>query len=80
MPYGDAVRVVRVSARLIAWVFVAAIGYHALLAAGDAVDAARDGRWAHAAAYAAIALFAGALVVGAILYARAARPRVRRDA
>jgi hypothetical protein len=71
---------VRGSARLIAWVFVAAIGYHAVLAAGDAVDAARDGRWARSAGYVAITLFAGGLVVGAILYARAARTRVRRRA
>ena len=67
-------------ARLVGWVFVAAIGYHAVLAAGDAVDAARAGRWAHAAGYVAIALFAGGLVVGAIVYARAARARVRRRA
>jgi hypothetical protein len=61
-------------------VFVAAIGYHAVLATGDAVDAARDGRWARAAGYVAIALFAGGLVVSAILYARAARTRLRRRA
>jgi hypothetical protein len=67
-------------ARLIAWVFVAAIGYHAVLAAGDAVDAARHGRWAHSAGYVAIALFVGGLVVGAIAYTRAARARVRRRA
>jgi hypothetical protein len=67
------VRVVRTVARLIAWVFVAAIGYHALLAAGDAARAAHDGQWARSAGFATIALGAGALVVGAVLYARAVR-------
>jgi len=67
---------VRVAARLIAWVFVAVIGYHAVLAAGDALQAADDGRWVRSAGLLAIALGAGALVVGAVLYARATRERV----
>ena len=66
----------RAAARLIAWVFVAAIGYHAVLAAGDALGAAADGRWARSTGFLAIALGAGALVVGAVLYARATRERV----
>jgi uncharacterized membrane protein required for colicin V production len=65
-------------ARAIGWVFVAFVAYHAILAAGDAWSAAREGSWPRAAGFAAIALVGTALVVGAVAYARTTRRRVRR--
>ena len=70
-------RVARTAARLIAWVFVAAIGYHALLAAHDALRSGADRSWPRFLGYAVIAVIAAALVIGAVVNARSPR-RVRR--
>ena len=59
------------------WVFVVAIGYHAVLAAHDAFRAGADRSWPRLVGYAAIALFAAALVIGAVVNARSARRGVR---
>jgi hypothetical protein len=60
---------------LIGWLFVALIGYHAVLAASRAVQAGRDGNWARVATMAAIAIVGSALVIVAV--AGAARTRSR---
>ncbi len=66
------------AARAIGWVFVAVIGWHALLAANDARRAGADRNWAGMLLYGVIAVVAGALVVGACAHAaRSARRRVR---
>jgi hypothetical protein len=65
-------------ARLIGWIFVAVVGYHVILAAGDAWMAARDHRWGPCSGYAALALVGAALVVGALAHARPARRRSSR--
>jgi hypothetical protein len=71
------VRAVR-AARAIGWVFVAVIGWHALLAVNDARRASADRNWPVVLFYAVIAVAAGALVVGACAHAaRSARRRVR---
>ena len=77
MLYGAQVRVVRATARAIGWVFVLAIGYHAVLAAHDALRAGADRSWPQFLGYAAIAVAAAALVGGAVVYARSSRRRVR---
>ena len=60
------------------WVFVAVIGWHALLAAADARRAGADRDWVGVLLYGAVAIMAGALVVGACVNAaRSARRRVR---
>jgi len=64
------------AARVIGWVFVAVIGWHALLAANDARGAGADRDWAGLLLYGVIAVAAGALVVGAC--AHAARSVLRR--
>ena len=56
-------------ARAIGWLFVAVIGYHAVLAAVRAVQAGSDGHWGHAAELAAIALVAGGIVAAALVNA-----------
>jgi hypothetical protein len=64
--------------RAIGWVFVAAVGYHALLAADDARRASAAGRGLPALGYTAIAVAAGVLVIAACAHAaRGARGRVR---
>jgi hypothetical protein len=55
--------------RAIGWVFVAAIGYHALLAANDARGAGADRSWAALAGYGTVAAAGGALVIGACVHA-----------
>ena len=67
----------RLVARAIGWVFVAAIGYHGVLAAIDAVRAAGDGNWSYAVEMAAIALVAAAIVVGAAFNAVRSTTRTR---
>jgi hypothetical protein len=61
------VRAAQLLARAIGWLFVAAIGYHAVLAVGEAVQAGADHRWAYAGELAAIACIASAIVVGAVV-------------
>jgi len=64
-------------ARPIGWVFVAFIGYHALLAATDARQAGADRSWGALVGYGAIAAAAVVLVVGACVHAlHRARRRV----
>jgi hypothetical protein len=66
------------AARAIGWVFVAVIGWHALLAASDARRAGSDGRWGHALGYGAIAVATAVLVIAAGAHAAwSARRRVR---
>ncbi|HTD50037.1 MAG TPA: hypothetical protein VK771_05525 [Acidimicrobiia bacterium] len=60
-------RAARLLARAIGWLFVAAIGYHAVLAVGEAVHAGADDRWAYAGELAAIACIAGVIVVVAVV-------------
>ena len=69
--------VARWVARAVGWLFVAVIGYHAVLAAIEAVQEARDGNWAHAAALAGIALVATAIVTVAVVAATRSRTRAR---
>jgi hypothetical protein len=65
-------------ARAIGWVFVAAIGYHALLAANDARRAGADGSWPKVLGYGAIAVAAAMLVIGACAHSvQEARRRAR---
>ena len=59
-------RVARLVARAIGWLFVVAIGYHAVLAAIEAVRAAHGGHWAHAGELIAIGIVAAAIVIVAI--------------
>jgi hypothetical protein len=64
--------------RAIGWVFVAAIGYHALLAVADARRAGAAGHGLPALGYTAIGVVAGLLVIVACAHAvRGARGRVR---
>ena len=64
-------------ARAVGWLFVAVIGYHAVLAAFDAVDAGGDRSWPRVVGYSAIAFGATVLVVGAIAHeVRSARRRI----
>ena len=71
-------RVARLVARVIGWVFVAVIGYHAVLAVIEGGQAANDGKWGHAIELLAIAVVAGAIVVAAVVAAtRSASRRVR---
>ena len=62
-------RVVRFTARVVGWLFVAYIAYHAGLAAVRAVRAGRDGNWSYATELGAIAIVATLLVVGAVIAA-----------
>ena len=55
--------------------FVAAIGYHAVLAAVEARRAGSDGHWGHAVELIAIGLAAAALVIGALVSALRVRRR-----
>jgi hypothetical protein len=65
-------------ARAIGWVFVAFVGYHALLAAADAWRAGTDRSWSAVVGYGAIAVVGGGLVIGAVVHAvHRARRRVR---
>lgn len=69
-------RVARLVARAIGWLFVAAIGYHAVLAVIEAVHAAGDGNWAHAGELITIAIVGAAIVIVAVIAAlRTAAPR-----
>jgi hypothetical protein len=61
------VQTARLAARAIGWVFVAVIGYHAVLAAIRAVQAIDDGNWGRAVEMTVIAVVAGAIVTLAIL-------------
>jgi hypothetical protein len=58
-------------------VFVAAIAYHGVWAAIDAVEAAGDGNWAYATELAAIAAVATAIVIGAAFTAVRSTTRTR---
>jgi hypothetical protein len=60
-------------ARAIGWVFVAAIGYHAVLAVIEAVQAGTDGNWTHAGELIAIAMIAAAIVIVAVVGAASRR-------
>lgn len=60
-------------ARAIGWLFVAAIGYHAVLAVIEAVQAGDDGNWTHAGELVAIAIIATAIVVVAVVGAATRR-------
>jgi hypothetical protein len=71
------VRGVRV-ARAIGWVFVAFIGYHALLAAADAQRAGAERNWAAFVGYGANAEATAALVIGAGVHACQRARRKRR--
>ena len=63
-------------ARAVGWLFVAVVGYHAVLAVGEAHAAASGGHWAHATGLMAIALIAAAVVIVAAASAvRSARAR-----
>ena len=65
---------------MVGWLFVAAIGYHALLAANDARQAGNDHSWASVIGYGLIAVAAGALVIAAGVHeVRSARRRARRQ-
>lgn len=68
-------RVARLVARAIGWLFVAAIGYHAILAMVEAGRAAHDGNWAHAAELVAIAIVGTAIVIVAVIAALRSRSR-----
>ena len=63
------VRVVRLVARAIGWLFAADIAYHAVLAAIDSAHDAGDGNWAAAVGLFAIALIAAAIVIVALVAA-----------
>jgi hypothetical protein len=68
------VRTARLAARAIGWVFVAVIGYHAVLAAIRAAQAGSDGNWGRVVEMSAIALVGTALVIlAAVGAARASR-------
>jgi hypothetical protein len=67
------VRVARVVARAIGWVFVAVIAYHAGLAVAEGVRAAHDGNWPHAAALVAVAAAGTAIVIAALIGAARAK-------
>ena len=68
--------VARNVARAIGWLFVAAIGYHAVRAWGQTERAVSDRNWGHAAELAAIAVVATFVVAAAIMAAaRSARTR-----
>jgi hypothetical protein len=70
------VQVARNVTRAVGWLFVIVIGYHAVLAVGEAHHAASAGHWTHAAELAAIALVAAAVVVVAVASAlRSVRAR-----
>jgi multisubunit Na+/H+ antiporter MnhC subunit len=58
-------------------VFVAAIAYHGVWAAIDAVRAADDRNWSYAVEMAAIAVVATAIVVGAAFTALRSTTRTR---
>ena len=58
-------QIARRVARGVAWLFVADIAYHAVLAAQKAVHAATHSNWSYAVEMTAIAIVAAALVVGA---------------
>ena len=64
-------------ARAIGWLFVAAIAYHAVLAAIQAEQAGSDGKWAHAVELVVIAIVATALVVAAVVTAMRSSTRAR---
>lgn len=53
-------------ARTIGWVFVAAIGYHAVRAWGQTARAVSEQNWGYAAELGAIALVATVVVLAAI--------------
>jgi hypothetical protein len=79
------VRVARLVARAIGWLFVGVIAYHSALASIEGVQAASDGNWAHATELIAIAIVAAAVVIGALVAAmrsftrkRSSRARLRR--
>jgi len=71
------VRAARLLARGIGWLFVAAIGYHAVLAVVEAVGAGADGRWAYACELLAIACIATAIVIVAVIGAVRSSTRAR---
>ncbi|MGO9875577.1 MAG: hypothetical protein ACLPVY_17470 [Acidimicrobiia bacterium] len=66
-------RATRLVARAIGWLFVAAIGYHAVLAVIEAVQAGDDGDWTRAGELIAIAIVATAIVVAAVIGAASRR-------
>ena len=59
-------QVARNGARAVGWLFVIVVGYHAVLAVGEAHHAASGGHWMHAAELAAIALVAAVIVIAAL--------------
>jgi hypothetical protein len=67
----------RLLARAIGWLFVAAIGYHAVLAVVDAVQAGADARWAYASELITIACIATAIVIVAVIGAVRSSTRTR---
>jgi len=71
------VRVARLVARAIGWLFVGVIAYHAVLALIESGQAANDGNWTHAAELIAISAVATAIVLGALVSATRARSRTR---
>jgi hypothetical protein len=70
-------RVARLVARAIGWLFVGVIAYHAVLAVIEGVQAADDGNWTHAAELIAIAVVAASIVVAAIVAATRSASRSR---
>lgn len=64
-------------ARVIGWLFVAAIGYHAVLAVVEATRAGNDDQWAHAGELLAIAIIAAAIVIVAVVSAVRSSTRAR---
>jgi hypothetical protein len=71
------VRATRLVARAIGWLFVAVIGYHAVLAVIEAAQAANDSHWLHAVGLTAIAVVAAAIVIAAIVAAARSFTRSR---
>jgi len=71
------VRAARVLARAIGWLFVAAIGYHAVLAVMKAVRAGADDNWGYACELMTIAVIATAIVVVAVVSAVRSSTRAR---
>jgi hypothetical protein len=61
------VRVARLIARVIGWLFVGVIAYHAVLAVIESAQAASDGNWGHAAELMTIAIVAAAIAVAALV-------------
>ena len=66
-------RAARLVAKAIGWIFVAVIGYHAVLAVIEGGQAVTDGNGGHAAELFAIAVVAGAIVVAAVVAATRSR-------